>query len=290
MKRNLTKTLFVIIVFALFSPNVLIAKGKGNNTWYLTPRVGVATMLNEVGPGFATLESDFQHGMGFSGDLSLSRTIGKHFELGLGIGFYNLSSTDDSVMVHDLAAFKEGRQPAFNIYSYPTIPIEYKTTAMVPNLFLRYYIKRFTSSSRDHQLFQPYLELSAGLNFYSPELTYTDTSYMVNSKLEQFPSVWNPIPNSEDNTETYEPPYQSTEQALQFSLGIGSKFALTNGLTLNLAAEISGVSTEYLDGTPNPIADEVSSGLVARVLLGVAIPIHSGKGSRKGGEYLPWAP
>ncbi|WP_339737494.1 hypothetical protein [uncultured Sunxiuqinia sp.] len=77
---------------------------------------------------------------------------------------------------------------------------------------------------------------------------------------------------------------------MQFALGVGSKFALASGLTFNLAAEISGVSTEFLDGTPNPISDEISSGLVARVLFGIAIPIHSGRGSSKGNEYFPWAP
>jgi len=242
-------------------------------------------MLNEVGPGFSSVESDFQHGIGFSGDLSVSRTIGSHFELGLGIGFYNLSSTDDSVMVPDLAAFQEARHSAFTIDYYPTVPIEYKTTAIAPSLFVRYYIKKFTSSERDQQLFQPYIELGAGLNIHSPELIYSDTTYMNNPKPEELPSVWIPTPN----TEEYEPPYQSTEQAMQFSLGIGSKFALPNGLTLNLAAEVSGVSTEFLDGTPNPIADEVSSGLVTRVMLGVAIPIHTGR-SGKGNQYFPWAP
>lgn len=289
MKKNLAKTLFAVIVFALFSPNLLLAKGKGSNQWYLTPRIGVATMLNEVGPGFATIESDFQHGMGFSGDLSVSRTIGSHFELGLGIGFYNLSSTDDSVTVPDLAAFSsEFDHPAFGIDYYPTVPIEYKTTAIAPSLFLRYYMKKFASSSRDQQFFQPYIELSAGLNFHSPELVYIDTTYMNNPKPEELPSVW--IPNSTTDPESYEPPYQETEQAMQFALGVGSKFALKNGLTFNLAAEISGVSTEFLDGTPNLIADEVSSGLVARVLFGVAIPIYSSKGNSKGNEHFPWAP
>ncbi len=288
MKKNLAKPLFVVIVFALFSPNLLLAKSKGSNQWYLTPRIGVATMLNEVGPGFSAVESDFQHGIGFSGDLSVSRTFGSHFELGLGIGFYNLSSSDDSVMIPDLAAFRsEFDHPAFGIDYYPTVPIQYKTTAIAPNLFLRYYIKKFASKARDHQLFQPYIELSAGLDFYSPELVYTDTSYMNNPKPEELPSVW--IPN-QNNTESYEPPYQSTEQAMQFALGVGSKFALASGLTFNLAAEISGVSTEFLDGTPNPISDEISSGLVARVLFGIAIPIHSGRGSSKGNEYFPWAP
>jgi hypothetical protein len=192
-------------------------------------------------------------------------------------------------MVTDLAAFKSNfDHPAFGIYYYPTVPIEYKTTAIAPSLFLRYYIKKFSSSSRDQQLFQPYVELSAGLNFHSPELVYTDTTYMNNPKPEELPSVW--IPNPTTDPETYEPPYQETEQAMQFALGVGSKFTLKNGLTFNLAAEVSGVSTEFMDGTPNPVTDEVSSGLIARVLFGVAIPIHSGKGSRKGNEYFPWAP
>lgn len=289
MKRTRLNTQFIVIVFTLFSTNLLFAQGKGSNQWYLTPRVGVATMLNEVGPGLATLESDFQHGMGLSGDLAVSRTIGSHFELGLGVAFFSLSSSDDSVMVQDLAAFQsEIDHPAFGIDYYPTVPIEYNTTAIAPSLFLRYYFRKFTSGARDQQFFQPYLELSAGLNFHSPELVYTDTSFMNNPKPEQLPSVW--IPNETTDPEFYEPPYQDTEQAVQFALAIGSRFALKNGLTLNLAAEVSGVSSEFMDGTPNLISDEVSSGLIGRVMFGIAIPIHSGKGSSKGNEHFPWAP
>jgi hypothetical protein len=286
MKKDFFKVLFSIVIISLFLPVPSIAKGKKSHQWFLTPRIGTAFLMSEVNSSFTAVDNEFEHSKGLSADIALSRTIGSHFELGLNVGFYQFGSANDSLMVPDLIAFNsDARHSSFSgIFYYPTLPIEYNTTCVAPNLFVRYYFRKFPGSARDKQIFQPYLEISAGQNFYQTELIYTDISAISDPKPE-LPSVWTPS----DEVETYEPPYQSKEQAMQYALGIGSRFNINGSFILNLSAEVQNVNTEFLDGTPNVLTDEVKSGLVPKIMVGVAIPLGKSKGKSKGDGYLPWA-
>jgi hypothetical protein len=287
MKKRPFNVLISLAIICLFLPNLSIAKGKKSPQWFLTPRIGTAFLLNEVNSSFTAAESEFEHSKGLSADIALSRTIGSHFEIGLNVGYYQLGSSNDSLMVQDLKAFNSEASKSF--YPYPTLPIEYNTTCVAPNLFVRFFFKKFPDRAMDTQIFQPYLELSAGQNFYQTELIYSDISALSDPKPEQLPSVWIP----RDPTETYEPPYQPKEQALQYAVGIGSRFNFNGSFILNLSAEVSNVNTAFLDGTPNVATDEVKSALVPKIMLGVAIPLGKSKGTSKGkskgNTYLPWA-
>lgn len=289
MKKNLAGTLLTLAILLTLTPHLLQAKGKGANQWFLTPRIGAATMIGEVNSSFTTVDSDFKHGFGLNADLALSRTFGSHFEVGLGVEFYKLSSSDDSLFIEDLRAVATGNlPPSFSNVKRWNKPIEYQTSNLVPNLFFRYYFKRFASRARDAQKFQPYLELNVGFNFHSPELNYIDTTGILieDGEISNLPSVW----YLEQHKNKI--PYSSTEQALQFGFGLGTRFTLNQGLTFNLAASVSGTKSEYMDALPNLLEDEVTSTLVAKVVFGVSIPIGSGSGSKRssGGEHLPWAP
>lgn len=286
MKKNLAGTLVTLAILLTFTPHLLQAKGKGASQWFLTPRIGAATMIGEVNSSFTAVENDFNHGLGISADLALSRTFGSHFEVGLGVEFYKLSNSDDSLFITDLKAFEDPQNPLHSsfagIYYYGTIPVEYKTTSISPKLFLRYYFKQFS----DDQRFQPYAELNIGQTFFSPELNYVDTTNIITDpKPEQLPSVWIPGPNNNN----YQAPYESNEKALKMTLGLGTRLQLNGGMTLNLAAELSHIATEFMDGAPNPMTDQVKGTLISRFLFGVVIPIGSaGHSSRN--KHLPWAP
>lgn len=284
MKKNLFKALLSIAILTLFLPGSSIAKKKDSPSWFLTPRIGTAFILSEVNSSFKTVESDFQHGKGLSADIALSRTFLSHFELGVNVGFYQISSSDDSLMITGLSAFGDPQRDFSGFKYYSTIPVEYNTTCFAPNLFLRYYFRKFPTRARDKQIFQPYLELSAGQNFYQTELIYTDVSKIEDPEPE-LPSVWIPREDVED----FEPPYKPKEKAIQYAVGIGSRFNLNGSFILNLSAEVSNVNTPYLDGTPNLISDQVKSVLVPKIMLGVAIPLGKSGDKTKSGDYLPWA-
>ena len=281
MKKNLVKVLFSIALFTLFFPNLSNAKGKGSQQWFLTPRIGTAFLMNEVNSSFTADPSEFQNGMGFSADIALSKTFGDNFELGIGVGVYSFSSKNDSITVMDLSVWSSPHE-GFNGVVFYTNPIEYKTTCFTPSIFLRYYFKKFARRVRDAQKFQPYIEFNAGPNILYTELAYTDVSGLPSSD----PAF--SVGKGFD-------PFKTPEINLQYALGLGSRFNLKGGMTLTLSAEISKVSTDYLDGAPNYSATETGaklrkdlSGLVPKIMFGVAIPLT--EGHTKGHQYLPWAP
>ena len=281
MKKNLVKALLSVALFTLFSPNFLFAKGKGSNQWFITPRIGTATLMSEVNSSFTASPDEFQNSTGFSADLTVSKTVGSNFELGLGIELYNLSSSDDSLTVMDLSVWKSAHE-GFNGVVFYTNPIKYKTTCFNPNIMVRYYFKKFAKRIRDAQIFQPYLELNMGPNILYSELVYTDVAGLPSS---------DPAFSIGKGFE----PNKKPEINLQYALGLGARFNLKGGMTLTLAGEISKVSTDYLDGAPNYNETETGSktrkdlaGLVSRIMFGVAIPLSEGR--VKGHQYLPWAP
>ena len=280
MKKELLKLFFPVAILALFLPNLSIAKGKESQQWFLTPRIGTAFLMNEVNSSFSAIDNDFKNNKGFSTDIALSRTFGNHFELGLNVEYYSLGSSDDSITIKDLSGYSENRQLSrFNDYGIdPNIPIEYNTKCFTPSLFVRYYIKKFISRVRDTQKFQPYIEFSAGQNFLSTELIYTDASTL-SVQYSELPSVWKSA-----KAETDEDPYDSPEKNLQLALGTGFRYHLNGRLTLTLAAEVSRVSTEFMDGIPNLQIDEIKAGLVPRIMLGLAIPLTEGR--TKENQYL----
>lgn len=289
MKRKLTQTLFLVVLFTIILPDLLQAKGTGQ--WFLTPRIGTAFLMSEAS-GLSTVPNDFKNGNGFSADIALSRTIGSHLELGINAGFYQFSSKDDSTTIPDLSSYFSVSDPRINesqfngLFTYNTAPIEYNTSCFTTNFFVRYYIKKFPTRTRDAQKVQPYIEVSVGQNFMNTELVYKDPSTFIDK--EQFtvlPSVWIPYPYEEGKDVA---PYKSPENSLQYALGVGSRFNLNGGVTLTLAAELSSVQTQYMDGTPNLRADNVTAGLVPRIMFGIAIPLN--QGHSKGNYYLPWAP
>lgn len=290
MKKNDLAVFLPLAIFILLIPSVSTAKEHGKNQWFISPRIGTAFLMSEVNSSFTAVPKDFQNGMGFSADLSLSRTVGSHLELGLRGGFYQLSSTNDSLMINDLSSFfplgnERYQDSRFHGLTYfYNAPIEYSTSCLTANLFLRYYFIGLSSSARDVQKIQPYVELSVGQNWMNTELTYKDPSNFT-TQYGQLPSVWIPYPYVEGKNVA---PYQSPEVNLQYALAFGSRIHLESGMILTLAAEISSVQTQYLDGTPNVYADDVQAGIVPRIMLGVSIPL--GEGHARGNKYLPWGP
>jgi hypothetical protein len=281
MKKNLSVALSVFLLLTFIVPQLTFAKGKGSQQWFITPRIGTATLMSEVESGFTSVDNEFSHNMGFSMDITISKTLGTNFELGVGVGFYSLSSSDDSLTVMDLSVWSSSHE-GFNGVAFYTNPIEYKTTAFTPSVLVRYYFKKFASRVRDAQLFQPYIELNAGPNILYSELAYTDVSGLPSD---------DPAFSIGKGFE----PNKSPEVNLQYALGLGSRFNFKSGMTLTLAAEISKVSTDYLDGAPNYATTGTDSkirqdlaGLVPRIMFGVAIPLN--EGSTRGNQYLPWAP
>ena len=283
MKNNLFLPVILIISLVLLLPATSQAKKKDNNQWFITPRIGTATLLKEITSDFKSPKNEFQNSMGFSADLAVSRTFGSNFEVGLQLAYYSLSSKDDSLTIPDLSSYNESN--ITNITYYPSAPIEYKTTSIIPSLFMRYYFKKF--DAKNDQLFQPYVEISVGQNIIDTELSYKDTTGF-NNPPDGLPSVWLPAPNVADSVSVK--PYESPEKALQLSLALGSRLNFKNGVTLNISAEISRVQTQFMDGTPNPAVYDIKATLVPRLMLGVAIPLKQGRSRGHSGGYLPWAP
>jgi len=290
MKKNLFSVFLSVVLLTLIIPH--FSQAKGVRQWFLTPRIGTAFLMNEVSSGFSAVPKDYKNGNGFSADLTLSRTIGTHLEVGLSGGFYQFSSANDSIAIKDLSSYfpissERINENRFNgLFIFPNAPIEYNTNCVTASILVRYYFKRFATRVRDAQKFQPYLEFNIGQNFINTELVYKDPSNFTNKELYTvLPSVWIPYPYVEGKDVS---PYQSPETNLQYALSLGSKFNLNGGLTLNLAAEFSSVQTQFMDGTPNLRADNVTAGIVGRIMFGIVIPLT--ESHTKNGQYLPWAP
>ncbi|MFW6328442.1 MAG: hypothetical protein ACOC2F_09045, partial [Bacteroidota bacterium] len=134
---------------------------SNSNEWKISLRGGSAIFITEMGRGFNFLENEFMHKPGLAYDMSLSRTIGKHFEPGVNIGVYKLSGIATDPSFSAIGIFFN------NLYS--GIPVVYDNLSSSILFFTRYHF--FEERNEGIQI-RPFIEMGTGMNVFATEVAY----------------------------------------------------------------------------------------------------------------------
>lgn len=230
--------------------------------WKISLRGGSALFITETGRGFNFLENEFMHKPGLAYDLSLSRTIGKHFEPGISVGVYKLSGIATEPSFTAIGIFFN------NLYN--GIPVEYNNLSSSLLFFTRYHF--FDERSEGIQI-RPFIEMGAGMNVFATEVAY-----------ETLPPGFN-------NRTIFQKAGNNKGTVGQLSFGIGTNVHIGRHFQFFTSLTADWVNYDCVDGVHNYSGGERihAEAIVAKLMVGIVLPITKDIYSNAP-KPLPWSP
>jgi len=250
-----------------------------NNLWTASFNGGIAHLTSEFTNDFQFLEKEFQHNPGWTFNVNIGRTFGKHWEPGIAIGVYKLSGTSQ---IPDFTA--NGIHGSFkNIFR--NYPVDYDNISGSLLFYMRYYFREFSNQNNKGLRFDPYAEIGGGMNVFSTELYYQTTP----------PGMDRPI--------IFQKSGINKGNVGQMTFALGTQAGFGNKLKLTFAVNADVVNYACLDGvhnypeiTGNESLQDVqkldAKTIVSRFTAGLIIPLGAAKGGggSSGNDYSPWSP
>ncbi len=259
----------VLFSFLWFPVNANKSFDIIRHQWLFTFQGGVTVLATEYVSGIGALQNEFNHQPGLLVDFSLSRTLGKHWEVGLGMNFSQIHGRSD---LPEFSA--NGIHPEFmTLYQ---LPVKYQTLSQYYYLFGRWYFREYAETQCYHVRLDPFVELSGGFNVLINSLKYES------------------IPPGETTDVIFEKgqgarPHPGDVPG--FSTGIGTRINFAGHINLITALNFDFMDYDNLDAVHN--YDDKGQrlkaiGILTRFTVGVVIPLSNRLTGKK--PYMPWAP
>lgn len=270
INRIILSGILFTFIFSLNSIAGSSSKPK-NTRWTASVSGGVAQLVREFTNDFQFLENEFQHNPGWALNLNVGRRLGKRLEPGISFGVYQLSGTAEQA---DFTA--NGIHASFKDI-YPGIPVEYDNISSSLLLFMRYYFREFSNQKYNRVRFDPYAEISGGMNIFATELFYQTT------------------PPGKDRPVIFQKSGPNKGIVGQLSVGLGTQVGFGSKWKLTVSLNTDWVNYDCLDGVHNYNNNgerNHAKDIVSRLTVGMVIPIGAASGgdSSSGNDYLPWSP
>lgn len=270
INRIILSGILFTFIFSLNSIAGSSSKPK-NTRWTASVSGGVAQLVREFTNDFQFLENEFQHNPGWALNLNVGRRLGKRLEPGISFGVYKLSGTAEQA---DFTA--NGIHASFKDI-YPGIPVEYDNISSSLLLFMRYYFREFSNQKYNRVRFDPYAEISGGMNIFATELFYQTT------------------PPGKDRPVIFQKSGPNKGIVGQLSVGLGTQVGFGSKWKLTVSLNTDWVNYDCLDGVHNYNNEgerNHAKDIVSRLMVGMVIPIGaaSGGNSSSGNDYFPWSP
>lgn len=270
INRIILSGILFTFIFSLNSIAGSSSKPK-NTRWTASVSGGVAQLVREFTNDFQFLENEFQHNPGWALNLNVGRRLGKRLEPGISFGVYKLSGTAEQA---DFTA--NGIHASFKDI-YPGIPVKYDNISSSLLLFMRYYFREFSNQKYNRVRFDPYAEISGGMNIFATELFYQTT------------------PPGKDRPVIFQKSGPNKGIVGQLSVGLGTQVSFGSKWKLTVSLNTDWVNYDCLDGVHNYNNNgerNHAKDIVSRLMVGMVIPIGAASGgdSSSGNDYLPWSP
>ena len=259
MRQN-HKSLTWIITGIFLSITILNAtasppKKVNSRVWSISMRGGAAYIVSEISQKKNILANEFTHHPGVSYDIAISRTIGKHWEPGVIFGVYKLNGITNKPDFSSSGIFGNFTN------LYPGIPVVYDNLSSSLLFFTRYHF--FEPQKENGFLFNPFLELGAGINVFATEVAYKT------------------LPPGIDDKTIFQKAGDNKGTVGQLSFSLGTTFYQSEYIQFFTSLTTDWVNYDCVDGVHN-YSDGVRNNaetLVVRLLVGITISLTNDNNS-----------